>query len=464
MVWGALVLMRGVQIGTLYKMQGSTVVDGRNSSVVPESGAENIVVSREKTMLWHQRLRHIGEKGLRILHGKVMVEGMSNSSLDFDLCENCVYGKQNQVSFPSSGKRVKHILELVHSDVFGPVKVPSLGKSMHYVSFMDDFSRNTWIYFLKKKYGVFDRFKEFKALVENQIEKKIKKPTPYTPQQNGVAEIMNKTFMERERSMLSGAGLGQEFWVEAVETTCYLVNRSPSSALEDKTPQKVWTGKKPSLSHLRVFGCDAYVHVPKEKRTKLNSKYKKCIFIGYKDGLKGYKLWNLVTRKVVYNRDVVFREVKDVIKHEVQPKEPEKIEFELKEEESDSTAEEESEDEEPQTLSVRRSVRERRQLERYSPSAFCSNFALSITDDDPRTVKEAVDSEDGKLWKEAMVDEMASLHKNEAWDLMELPARRKPIGSKWVFMKKTNVEGKVEKYKARLVEKGYSQALGINFW
>ena len=132
-----------------------------------------------------------------------------------------------------------------------------------------------------------------------------------------------------------------------METTCYLVNRSPSSALEDKTPQEVCIGKKPSLSHLRVFGCDAYVHVPNEKRTKLDSKSKKCIFIGYKDGLKGYKLLNSVTRKVVYNQDVVFREVKDVIKHEVQPKEPEKIEFELKEEELDSTAEEESKDEEP---------------------------------------------------------------------------------------------------------------------
>eukprot|EP00253_Pinus_taeda_P029034 PITA_29034 len=216
--------------------------------------------------------------------------------------------------------------------------------------------------------------------------------------------------------MLSGVGLGQEFWAEAVDSACYLVNRSPSLALEDKTPQE------------------------------------------------GYKPWNPITQKVVYSRDVVFREVKDVIKHEVQPKEPVKIEFELKEEESDSVAEEESEDEEPQTPAVKRSARkegsqkvqERRQPERYSPSSFCSNFALFVTDDDPRNVKEAVDSEDEKLWKEAMVDEMASLHKNDAWDLVELPARRKPIGSKWVFKKKKNAEGKVEKYKARLVEKGYS--------
>ena len=256
------------------------------------------------------------------------------------------------MSFPSGGKRAKQILELVHGDVFGPVKVPSLDKSVYYVSFIDEFSRNTWIYFLKKKSKVFDKFKEFNALVENQAEKKIKvfridnggwfcsnefeefgkkcgiaqqKTNPYTPEQNGVAERMNKMLMERARSMLSGVELGQEFWAKAVETTCYLVNRSPSSALKDKTPQEVWTGKKPALSHLRVFGCDAYVHVPKEKRTKLDSKSKKCTFIRYMDGLKGYKIWNPVTRKVVYSQDVVFREAKNVIKHEVQPKELEKI-------------------------------------------------------------------------------------------------------------------------------------------
>eukprot|EP00253_Pinus_taeda_P007412 PITA_07412 len=238
---------------------------------------------------------------------------------------------------------------------------------------------------------------------------------------------MNKTLMGMERSMLSGAQLGHEFWEEVVETTCYLVNRSPSLALDDKTPQEVWTSKKPSLSHMRVFGCDAYVHVPKEKRTKLDSKSEKCIFIG---------------------------EVKNVIKNEVPSKEPKKIEFELKEEESDSIEEEESEDEEPHNPVVRRSIRERRQPKRYSPSTFCSNFSLYITNDDPKTMKEAIDSEDGKLWKESMV---------EAWDLVEFLARRKPIGSKWVFKKKTNAEGKVKKYKDRLVENGYFEVPGIDF-
>jgi hypothetical protein len=162
---------------------------------------------------------------------------------------------------------------------------------------------------------------------------------------------------------------------------------------------------------------------------------------------------------------VVFREMKDVVKQEVLPskEEPEKIEFDLKDDESDSTEEHESKEEDPHTPVLRRSDRERRLPERYSPSNFHSNFALSITDDDPRTVREAVDSEDGNLWKGAMEEEMASLDKNEAWDIVEFLTGRNPIGSKWVFKKKLNAEGKVEKYIARLVAKGYSQVEGIDF-
>jgi hypothetical protein len=112
--------------------------------------------------------------------------------------------------------------------------------------------------------------------------------------------------------------------------------------LDDKTPHEVWSGKKPSLQHLRVFGCDAYVHVPKENRSKMDKKDEKCIFIGYKDGVKGYNLWNRETKKIVYSRDVVFREVKDVSKQEFLPTqdEPEKIELELDDAKSESSEEE----------------------------------------------------------------------------------------------------------------------------
>jgi hypothetical protein len=102
-------------------------------------------------MLWHQRMGHIGEKGLRAMHNKGMVKGFPNCNLEVNFCEHCIYGKQNHVRFPSGATREKGILELIHSDVFGPVPVPSLGGSLYYVSFIDDFSRKTWLYFLRKK-------------------------------------------------------------------------------------------------------------------------------------------------------------------------------------------------------------------------------------------------------------------------------------------------------------------------
>jgi hypothetical protein len=132
---------------------------------------------------------------------------------------------------------------------------------------------------------------------------------------------------------------------------------------------------------------------------------------------------------------------------------------------SESFEEEEAkkEEEEPHTPVLRRSVRDRRQPERYSPPDFRSNFSLSIIDDDPKIVREAMNSEDSKLWKKAMVEEMDALDKNEAWDIVELPARRKSVGRKWLFKKKFNAQGKVEKYKVRLVAKAYSQVEGIEF-
>jgi hypothetical protein len=118
---------------------------------------------------------------------------------------------------------------------------------------------------------------------------------------------MKRTLMDKAMTMLSDVGLAQELWAEAVATAKYLVNMSPSSMLVNLTPHEVWSGKNPSLSHLKVFGCDAFVHVPREKRIKLDKKSVKCIFIGYREGMKGYKLWDLASRKTMYNRDVVFR-------------------------------------------------------------------------------------------------------------------------------------------------------------
>jgi hypothetical protein len=152
------------------------------------------------------------------------------------------------------------------------------------------------------------------------------------PTKNGVSKRMNRTLLDKERSMLSGVGLTQEFWVEAVDIAKYLVNMSHSSVLFESTPQEVWSSKNPLLSHIKVFGCDAFVHFPKEKRSKLDKKVVKCIFIEYKEGMKGYKLCDPASRKIMYNRDVVFREFRRKSESKVVQIEnnPDKVRFELR--------------------------------------------------------------------------------------------------------------------------------------
>ena len=204
-----------------------------------------------------------------------MVEGLKCSDTDFDKqCEACVLGKMKKIPFQKQTvHRTTELLELVHSDVCGPMNVDSLGGSRYMVTFSDDFSRYTFVYLLRSKDEVLTKFREFVNLVENQTGHKVKTlnlriktlrtdnggeyiskafaafcaergiahefTNPHCPEQNGVAERMNRTIVESARSMLYNARLPQHFWAEAVSTTVYLHNRSPTTALSDKPPLSV---------------------------------------------------------------------------------------------------------------------------------------------------------------------------------------------------------------------------------
>ena len=131
---------------------------------------------------------------------------------------------------------------------------------------------------------------------------------PKTPEQNGVSERLNRTLVESIRSMIADSKLPHRFWAEALSTAAYLINRSPTRALDNMTPFEAWYGKKPNVDHLRVFVCSAYTHVPKDERKKLDPKAKKCIFLGYGTARKGYRFYDNKTSKIVYSRDIVFNE------------------------------------------------------------------------------------------------------------------------------------------------------------
>jgi hypothetical protein len=210
------------------------------------------------------------------------------------------------------------------------------------------------------------------------------------------------------------------------------------------------------VSHLKVFGYDAFVHVPPKKRSKMDKKEVKCIFIGYKEGMKGYKLWDPTSRKIVYNRDVVFIEVGRKFESKVMVQienNPDKVRFELRNKEEDDLNEstESYEEVEQQTMVIRRFERIRKPIKRYCPPDLYYIFVLTATDEEHKSVREVVDLTEGRLWKDAMVEEMESLHKNETWDLVELPSGRNIVDRKWVFKKNMNAVGQVEKFKAQLV-------------
>ncbi|KAG8480753.1 hypothetical protein CXB51_025439 [Gossypium anomalum] len=231
------------------------------------------------TKLWHMRLGHMSENGMVELSKRGLLDGQGICKLNF--CEHCVFGKQKRVRFTRGIHNTKETLEKV------------------------------WAFFLKQKSDVFSAFKSWKIMIEKQTGKQIKYlrtdnglefcsdefnrlcksegivrhlTVRHTPQQNGVAERMNRTIMEKVRCMLSNANLPKSFWAEAASTACFLINRSPSVAIEKKTPQEVWSGNPANYSDLKIFGCPAYAHV---NNGKLEPRSIKCVFLGYKAGVKG---------------------------------------------------------------------------------------------------------------------------------------------------------------------------------
>lgn len=508
-------VLTGRKLNTLYFLQATSLVgevhatDGMN----------------DETSLWHSRLGHIGSKGLEVLVRKGYLDKVKAKEMQF--CEDCVYGKTHRVSFGSGKHVTKSKMDYVHSDLWGAPTVPlSIGKCQYFITFIDDFIRKTWIYFIKTKDEAFSKFVEWKALVENQTGRKLKtlrtdnglefcnrefdsfckeegvvrhRTCSYSPQQNGVAERMNRTIMNKVRCMLSESGMGKQFWAEAASTAVYVINKSPSSSIDFAIPDEMWTGHPPDYKVLRRFGSVTYVHAD---QGKLNPRAKKGIFVGYPTGIKGFRVWLLDDKKCVVSRDVVFQEgimYKNIASKGANEKRKSDedrnlVQIELgglsnggrnqeeiaSDAEQKSTATEdhpddqssssESEDYELENYQLARD-RARRTIKvplRFTEEVNLVGFALNTTEDgetaEPTSYQEAMDSADWKEWKEATEEEMSSLSRNHTWELEERPEKKHVIGSKWIFKRKAGIPGvEPPRYKARLVAKGYSQKEGVDY-
>jgi transposase InsO family protein len=521
--------------------------------------------------LWHTRLGHLGLDALKAMTTLVKdfplpVTIKPSDTAAVSQCEACILGKSHRKAMPDiATHRALTPCDLIHSDVCGPMSVDSNGGARYFVTFIDDYSRFIVVYLMKSKSEVMQHFMAYQAWSQNVTGNRIKTlrsdnggeylskefdsqltkfgiarqtSPPYTPEHNGVAERANRTIVESARSMLHGAQLTLSYWGEAVMTAVYVRNRCPSKAVANKTPFEAWSGEQPSVGHLRVFGCTAFAHVPKQRRTKLEAKAVKCIFVGYSSQSKAYRLYNPETKKIIISRDVIFLEssrhgsnttatqaeahaspevVVEGQGSHIQPSpsasggpdpEPEVVndddlspapivEDDIVEDGADDAEEQKSwPNEQPPSnipddhpvnaanedaTELRRGTRLRR-----APIAFWdlqhahqdSSALIASTGDlgplyafvvnheinnEPVSMKEALHSSESQLWMQAAQAEYDSIIAAGTWTLVPLPTGRTPIGCKWAFKIKHKADGSIERYKARLCAKGYSQKEGIDY-
>jgi transposase InsO family protein len=513
----------------------------QNMLVIQERRSERALAVRgeESAALWHRRFGHAGADALVDMKEKGLVQGLSVSTenlkeLKGKKCSDCLIRKQTRKPFNSSERESSKPLELIHMDLCGPMQTKSKGGKRSFLTFTDDFSRCSAVMFLEQKNQAKKKIEAFVNEMENQLEAKVKafrtdrggeflnremaefcqsrgiqhqKTNPYSSQENGVAERLNRALVERARALLSNSGLEKEFWAEAIHTVNHLRNRNVSR-VHGRTLE-VLTGKIPSVEHLRVFGLPCYVLVPSSRRKKLDPVSEKGVFLGYEPDSKGWRILkenghvSRVSRKVTFlenledgldelggARDLSRVSPLDSPGAEATPTgeastsddpepegeeilmlpKPNEREFEdgdLPEmTENGKTADVSANDPMPNRAERKYGLREiRKPSNRYPEHEFdrAREAREEGTLQEPKTRGEALAGEDAELWQKAMDDEIASLLENETWSVETVPDGVKPEPVKWVFKIKRDENGNVERYKGRVVAKGFKQKHGVDF-
>lgn len=452
--------------------------------------------------VWHRRFAHLGRGSLVQLKKNQMVSGlekMSTSGNCPEVCEPRLMGKQHRTPFPCDSKRAAGLLDLVHTDVCGPTETQSLSGSRYFLTFVDSHSNRVWTYPIRLKSDVFGVFRSWKASVELETGRLLRTlrsdnggeytsreftsylkecgvrhefSVPKTPAQNGKAERLNRTLCESVRSMLGDSGLPKKFWAEALKTAVYIRNRCPSISLpQHLTPMEIWTGRRPDVGHLRVFGSKAFAHVPGDERGKLGSKTKACWMLGYGDRTEGYQLYDI---RVFFSMDVAFQEESTGRQEEPDSDEdvgsPVSIKTEVlpggESPESPESLEEDEEESEPERRAkpprrIRRTLPSvpTRVSERIRAQSERANLAVA----DPRSRQEALETSEAQQWSDAMTRKMESLMANGVWTLQNLPTGKQVVGRRWVYETKLGPDGSVSRFKAQLVAQGFTQRQGADY-
>ena len=497
----------------------------------------------EEALKWHLRLGHISKEKMKLMITNNLVSGLKLSSVHDFVCEGCTLGRMSRKPYSSPSSRETVPGAYIHSDVCGPFSEKSVGGSLYFITFKDEATAFRAVYFMKNKSDALQCFKQFLTDVSCHTKWNVKKlrtdngreyvnqgfrefllekgiiheKTPaYSPALNGIAERENRTLVEMARAMIISKNLPLRLWAEAVHCAAYVMNRVPNRKEITTTPFESWFERKPDVSHFRIFGSTAFVHIPSQLRRKLDPTSRRAIFVGYGPSDKLFRVYDPHKRNIETVRDIKFQETlppklvfldeKWKAEREVTPVENDDDSFfSFKETEEDINQdksetswpnEEEANGEsnsgdvqeapvEPaapplSSLEVTPSTAVKKKPGRpagaknkpkTTPAPLTIRLRNQATEGnamsallEPLSVEEALSSDDCHEWTRAMQEEIDALDKNETWTLVDSVLKgRKTVKSKWVFKVKTKPDGSLDRYKARLVAKGYTQREGIDY-
>ncbi|XP_031505644.2 retrovirus-related Pol polyprotein from transposon TNT 1-94 isoform X1 [Nymphaea colorata] len=251
-------------------------------------------------------------------------------------CDVCQFAKHVRASYPVSNTRANEVFSLIHSDVWGPLGINTRCDFEYFITFIDDYSRSTFVYLLKDHSKVPHVIETFILHVQTQYGSSVKTfrsdnareyvcqavedffrkreivhetSCSYAPPQNGVAERKNRQLLNVTRALLFQRNLPKQYWGDAVLTSAYLINRMPSRVLNGQTPHSMLPGSRPPfLLPPRVFGCVCFIHDHSPYVKKLDPRSIKGVFVGYSPTQKGYKCLDPTTGRVYVTKDVTFLE------------------------------------------------------------------------------------------------------------------------------------------------------------
>ena len=381
--------------------------------------------------IWHSRLCHINFGCMTRLSSMSLIPNFS--IVKGSKCQACVQAKQPRKPHKVVDERCTTLLELIHSDICEMNGVLTKGGKRYFMTLIDDATKYCYVFLLKTKDEAFECFKTYKAEVENQLEKKIKRvrsdrggeyfsnefdlfcaengiiherTPPYSPQSNGVAERKNRTLMDLVNAMLGTSGMAKAWWGEAVLTACHVLNRVPTKNSE-VTPYEGWKGRKLSLHYLRTLGYLAMVSIPINKKHKLGPKTVDCIFLGYAYHSTAYKFLvikseapDVLVDTLLESRDVTFFE--NIFPMNVAYSLPSSSNEFIPEPTPaiDPFIDPLGIEEDSNVVAPRRSKRQRVE------KSFGDDFIVYLIDDTPTTIAEAYASPDADYWKDAVRSEM----------------------------------------------------------